>query len=153
MSYTALHANDTEREIDRLERELTALKDRLKAARTEGAAASPRPPSARSVLTARRAREELISRELFADPAWDMLLALHDAEPEQGRISTTQLCIESAVPATTALRWLAKLEHLGFVVRTVDPLDARRIWVALSSSAREKMNVYFQALGGDLWPA
>jgi len=40
--------------------------------------------------------------ELFADPAWDMLLDLLQAEIAQLRVPVSSLCIAASVPATTA---------------------------------------------------
>ena len=50
---------------------------------------------------------------IFADPAWDMLLDLMEAEIEQPRVAVSSLCIAAAVPATTALRWLKTLTEPG----------------------------------------
>src|SRR3546814_1843272 len=42
-----------------------------------------------------------------SDPAWDMLLDLYLAAERNTRpVSISSLCIASAVPATTALRWI-----------------------------------------------
>ena len=60
----------------------------------------------RSVIRARRLRARYFSEEMFADPAWDMLLDLLQAELSQLRVPVSSLCIAAGVPATTALRWL-----------------------------------------------
>lgn len=60
----------------------------------------------RAVIRARRLRARYFSEELFADPAWDMLLDLLQAEIAHLRVPVSSLCIAAAVPATTALRWL-----------------------------------------------
>lgn len=60
----------------------------------------------RSVIRARRLRARYFAEELFADPAWDMLLDLLQAEIAHLRVPVSSLCIAAAVPATTALRWL-----------------------------------------------
>ena len=57
------------------------------------------------VIRARRLRARFFDEELFADPAWDMLLDLLQAEIAQHRVPVSSLCIAAAVPATTALRW------------------------------------------------
>jgi hypothetical protein len=59
----------------------------------------------RAVIRARRLRSRFFSEELFADPAWDMLLDLLQAEISHLRVPVSSLCIAAAVPATTALRW------------------------------------------------
>ena len=98
----------------------------------------------RSVIKARRAREAFLPAHLFADPAWDMLLELYAAELDQVRMATSNLCEASAVPATTALRWISTLEKESLIERQSDPLDARRIFVRLSSNGLRSMEAYFQ---------
>jgi hypothetical protein len=46
------------------------------------------------------------SAYLFADPAWDILIDLFIASEEDQRISVSSACIGSAVPTTTALRYI-----------------------------------------------
>ena len=100
----------------------------------------------RAILKSRRLREQHFDAGLFADPAWDMLLELYMAELGQYRISVSSLCASAAVPATTALRWMKTLEEKGLVMRHPDPSDGRRIFVALSDEAEQKMERVFGAL-------
>lgn len=97
----------------------------------------------RAVLKARRSRSQFFASELFADPAWDLLLQLYEAELRQQRVTVTTLCDGAGVPATTALRWITTLENKGLLTRSKDPLDGRRLFVRLSSDARDAMNGYF----------
>src|SRR5690606_9764038 len=69
----------------------------------------------RDLLRARRLRDEFLPGDLFADPAWDMLLDLFAARLEQERVSVSSLCIASAVPPTTALRWIRTLTEKGLL--------------------------------------
>lgn len=80
---------------------------------------------------------------LFGEPAWDILLDLFIAAKERKRLPVTSACIGSAVPATTALRWLTVLEEKGLIVRENDANDARRVFVRLSTDGYEKMVAYF----------
>jgi DNA-binding MarR family transcriptional regulator len=57
----------------------------------------------------------------------------------------TSACIGSAVPATTALRWISILERQGLLMREADPGDARRVYVRLSPRGYEAMLEYFSA--------
>ena len=100
----------------------------------------------RAVQSARRRRDALFGTELFADPAWDMLLELYAVHIEQQRVSVSSLCIAAYVPATTALRWVAKLEQEGLAVRVDDPRDARRTWIELSEAGIARMQRYFDLL-------
>ena len=58
----------------------------------------------RAVIRARRLRSRYFQEDMFADPAWDMLLDLLQAEIAQLRVPVSSLCIAASVPATTALR-------------------------------------------------
>jgi DNA-binding MarR family transcriptional regulator len=73
-----------------------------------------------------------------------MLLELYACELDQTRMSISNLCDASAVPATTALRWIGSLESEELIVRQSDPLDGRRVFVRLSSKAVSSMDAYFQ---------
>jgi DNA-binding MarR family transcriptional regulator len=98
------------------------------------------------VRQARRMRERFFGENLFADPAWDMLLDLYRAELAQHRICTTSLCLGSGTPVSTALRWLNALEKRGLVGRTRDPLDGRRYFVALTNKGLTAISGYFAAI-------
>lgn len=89
----------------------------------------------RAIIRARRRRDQLFGAELFADPAWDMLLDLAAARKEGRPVAVSSLCIAAAVPATTALRWIQTLTAAGLFVRHADPADRRRVFIALSDEA------------------
>jgi hypothetical protein len=101
----------------------------------------------RSLIRVRRLREQFFTRELFADPAWDMLLDLMAARLEQSRVAVSSLCIAAAVPATTALRWIRTLTEHGLFVRRQDPEDGRRVFIELSDPAAEALNAYLYTAG------
>jgi len=71
----------------------------------------------RSLIRVRRLRDQFFAKELFADPAWDMLLDLMASRLEQSRVAVSSLCIAAAVPPTTALRWIRTLTEQGLFVR------------------------------------
>lgn len=98
----------------------------------------------RAIIVKRRRRDSIFPPNLFGDPAWDMLLALYATSLEQQRIMTTKLCESSAVPPTTAFRWLRTLEEEGLIFKRGDPLDGRRVFVALSEKGKTMMEIYFQ---------
>lgn len=101
----------------------------------------------RAVIRARRLRERFFEADMFADPAWDMLLDLLQAEIAQLRVPVSSLCIAAAVPATTALRWLKTMTDQGLFVRRADPHDGRRVFVELSRGASLAMRRYFAEVG------
>jgi hypothetical protein len=101
----------------------------------------------RSVIRARRMRSRYFRDELFADPAWDMLLDLLQAEIAQLRVPVSSLCIAASVPATTALRWLKTMVSEGIFVRRADPHDGRRVFVELAPEASQALRRYFADVG------
>ncbi|SCW73680.1 DNA-binding transcriptional regulator, MarR family [Sphingobium faniae] len=103
------------------------------------------PQQVRDMLRVRRLRDEFLPGDLFADPAWDMLLDLFAARLEQDRVSVSSLCIASAVPPTTALRWIRTLTEKGLLQRQADPHDGRRIFIALADSAAAALTRWFAA--------
>lgn len=109
----------------------------------------PDPRLVHRIIRQRRLRERYFERELFADPAWDILLDLTAARAEHRRVSVTSLCIAAAVPPTTALRWIAQMTEMRILVREQDEEDKRRAFVALSDSAADAMARYFDELGKD----
>ena len=101
----------------------------------------------RQVIRARRLRARFFEEDLFADPAWDMLLDLLQAEIAQLRVPVSSLCIAAAVPATTALRWLKTMTDKGIFLRRADPHDGRRVFVELAPEASLAMRRYFAEVG------
>ena len=101
----------------------------------------------RNVIRARRLRANFLPEEIFADPAWDMLLDLLQAEIAQLRVPVSSLCIAAAVPATTALRWLKSMVAQGLFIRRADPHDGRRVFVELAPATSHALRRYFAEVG------
>lgn len=99
-----------------------------------------------AVIRARRLRSHYFSEELFADPAWDILLYLLHADLCQRRVSVSSACAASAVPTTTALRWLKSMEKQGLIHRRDDPLDHRRAYLELAPDTSLALKRYFWEL-------
>jgi DNA-binding MarR family transcriptional regulator len=99
------------------------------------------------VIRARRLRARYFDQELFADPAWDMLLDLMQAEIAQHRVPVSSLCIAAEVPATTALRWIKSMTDAGLFNRRADPHDGRRVFIELAPETSEAMRRYFHEVG------
>lgn len=88
----------------------------------------------------RRLRADLFDDpDLFGEPAWDILLDLAVHEGQGRPLSVTGACVGSAVAPTTALRWVNVLEKKGFIQRSPDPLDHRRVYLVLTQLGRAHM--------------
>ena len=101
----------------------------------------------RALIRARRLRSRYFDEELFADPAWDMLLDLLNAEISNMRVPVSSLCIAAAVPATTGLRWLKTMVQQGIFVRKADPHYGRRVFVELAPQSSQALRRYFADVG------
>jgi len=101
----------------------------------------------RSIIRARRLRGKYLPEDLFADPAWDMLLDLLQAEIVQHRVPVSSLCIAAAVPATTALRWLKTMTDRGLLNRRADPHDGRRIFIEMAPDTSRSLRQFFAEAG------
>jgi DNA-binding MarR family transcriptional regulator len=99
-------------------------------------------PLLRTLIRLRRMRGQHFQPALFADPAWDILLDLAAARIEGRMEAVSSLCIAAAVPATTALRWIAHMTEQALLVRKPDPTDGRRVFIALSDAAAAGMDGY-----------
>lgn len=100
----------------------------------------------RRSIVQRQQRYEHFGNELFFDPAWDIILTLAYAEVEQRRVSTTELCAASAVPVTTALRWISNMTTQGALTRRPDPFDRRRVYVELSEATSKSVSQYIHSI-------
>ncbi|WP_205481043.1 MarR family transcriptional regulator [Sphingomonas arenae] len=105
------------------------------------------PDAVRAIIRARRLRSKFLPEDLFADPAWDMLLDLLQAEIVQHRVPVSSLCIAAAVPATTALRWLKTMTDRGLVNRRADPHDGRRIFIEMAPATSRSLRQFFAEAG------
>ena len=101
----------------------------------------------RTIIRARRLRANHLPADLFADPAWDMLLDLLQAEIVQHRVPVSSLCIAASVPATTALRWIKSMTDRGILKRRDDPHDGRRVFIELSKQTSIALRHYFAEVG------
>lgn len=104
----------------------------------------------REIIKKRRLRERFFDAELFADPAWDILLDLKAAGLEGQNVSVSSLCIAAAVPPTTALRWITAMTENGLLARRQDPDDARRVFIELSDETNAKLDDYFAAANAQI---
>ncbi len=107
----------------------------------------PDPRLVRRIIRQRQLRSRFFEGDLFADPAWDMLLDLTAARAEHARVSVTSLCIASGVPPTTALRWIGQMTESGLLQRVEDDTDRRRAFIALTDGAADTMARYFADIG------
>jgi DNA repair protein RadC len=100
--------------------------------------------NARATLRRRLLRRQLIGAvELFGEPAWEMLIDLFIHQAEGKPLSTSDLCVTSTLPMSSALRLVQKLCDAGLVDRSPDLMDARRSFVRLRPDTAHRLQAYF----------
>ncbi|MFM9934944.1 MAG: winged helix DNA-binding protein [Novosphingobium sp.] len=103
---------------------------------------------ARSLYDARRRRDAASSvKGLFGEPGWDILLDLYIARKMRTALQVSSVCAGAGVPSTTILRWIARLEREGLVVRVADREDARRRYVSLTAKGLKLTDGLIDAIG------
>jgi Fic family protein len=80
---------------------------------------------AERIYRARRDRERVFDDEIFADPAWDLLLDLFVRSSRNEQVSISSACHAASVPEATALRYLKALTEKNYVERISHPNDRR----------------------------
>jgi len=89
-------------------------------------------------ITKRRSR--LVSAaNLFADPAWFILLDLLVRQHQGLKTSVSSACHASFSPVTTALRHIAILTERNIIQRQYDPVDHRRVYLELTDETKEEI--------------
>ena len=142
------------RQIDDLESRIgppsatpSQFADRNGGYQAEGPAGEPASPSHfRNLLRARRQRDDFFPSDLFAEPCWDMMLDLMAARLAGQQVSVSSLCAAAAVPPTTALRWIRMLTERGVFIRSADPADGRRIFIALAKETADGLVRWHQSV-------
>jgi predicted transcriptional regulator len=98
------------------------------------------------LIRIRALRDGYFPKDLFCDPAWDMVLDLTLAHLAGKQISVSSLCVASGVPATTALRRIDDLVDRGLAKRLKDQSDGRRVFVALTDEGLKRITGFLDAL-------
>lgn len=89
-------------------------------------------------ITKRRSR--LVSAaNLFADPAWFILLDLFVRQHQGLKTSVSSACHASFSPVTTALRHIALLTERNIIQRQYDPVDQRRVYLELTDETNDEI--------------
>jgi len=100
---------------------------------------------ASKTYSVRRIRSRFFPEDLFADPAWDILLLLYGVEQSRERLSVSAVAASIGTPQTTALRWIEKLEREGMLIRQKHPTDRRVSLLSLSEECVKRMDRFFDS--------
>ena len=93
---------------------------------------------ARHLFNERRLRDRAFDSRLFGEPGWDILLDLFASDSEEKPVSASSAALAASVPATSGLRYLARLEKTGLIARTPGR-HRRSVIIGLTQEGRERM--------------
>jgi CheY-like chemotaxis protein/predicted transcriptional regulator len=96
------------------------------------------------------ARREVFHEDRLQESSWEMLSELMSTEFAGRRISVSGLCLAAGCPVTTALRRIDELIELGLIAKEQDPADARRQYVRLTDSGRQRMEQFLWRVSNQL---
>lgn len=94
-------------------------------------------------IQAWQARTFYLPREIFVDPAWNMLLELYLAQLKNKRMSSETLYSLSGTSGSAAVRWLKVLESQRLIICMAEPENTDREFVELSSNGEFALRSYF----------
>ena len=94
---------------------------------------------AENLYRIRRRRDALMTSrfgtDIFADPAWDIILDLYIHNSNNKDVCVTSACAAAMVPITTALRYITVLSDRGMIERSKNQKDGRSYLLRLSPEA------------------
>lgn len=101
-------------------------------------------PALARYLEARRVRATLFGQNLFSDPAWDILLALYQAELEGGALTLEQLSETLRLSMSVVVGQVGTMERRGLLdEHRTSPNSRRRRAIRLSPLAMDAMASWF----------
>jgi hypothetical protein len=88
---------------------------------------------------AKRRSQFVAAENLFADPAWFILLDLFVRQHSGLDTGVSSACHASFSPVTTALRHIAIMTERNIIVRRFDPRDQRRVYLELTEETKQEI--------------
>ncbi|MBU3077280.1 hypothetical protein [Sphingomonas quercus] len=104
--------------------------------------------TARHLLEERRRRAALFGEDLFANPAWEIMLELFLASETHVRAPLARVGSAAGVPAAAARRWVDLLEERGLLRKIPDREAPDCMTVALTTEVQERMRAYLRESAG-----
>jgi DNA-binding MarR family transcriptional regulator len=102
--------------------------------------------TARQTMKARAAVAQHLPETVMRDSAWDVMLELFVNGEEGGLVFVKHLILATGQAPATAIRVIDRLEGANLLRRYRDPLDHRRIVVAVTEKGRDAMRAVLRKL-------
>ena len=84
----------------------------------------------------------MLGGDLFADPAWDILLQLYAASLGGRSLRLSDLA--ASTPRSTVARWIALLEERALIACELDGFNANELRIELAPVGQTKMSALFR---------
>jgi DNA-binding MarR family transcriptional regulator len=98
----------------------------------------------RTIIAARWLRRDFLGIDV-GDPEWSLMLELYAARLEGRQVHQTGLSVAAGVPQSTALQATRRLVESGLFATRPDPSDGRKLLLALTAPAAERIRAYLIA--------
>jgi len=138
------------RDVEDLSRLLGKLREQPETKQEHGGApgskASGLEQRAQRMLEERQRRAAIFGPQMFAEPAWDMLLILY-AGGNSRRQTQGSLGDLAGASKSTAMRWIDFLIARKLVQRQEHPTDKRLNFVSLTETGRGLLELYLSETG------
>ena len=103
--------------------------------------------TARRAYAERKSRSKMIgSKEIFGEPAWDLLLDLFIHQSNDEDLTVKSACLHVETSENTTLRWLRVLEHNGLLKSHIDPANPEQQLIHLTPAGYEGMIRYLKSV-------
>ncbi|MDB5714418.1 MAG: hypothetical protein JWO15_1815 [Sphingomonadales bacterium] len=99
---------------------------------------------AERIYRSRRHREQIFKDDIFADPAWDILLDLFVKTQHGEQVNISSACHAAGVPEATALRYLKALTEKEYVERILHDSDRRSTILRLTDLGTDLMKQWLE---------
>lgn len=100
---------------------------------------------ASQIYAARRLRDKFFPSVFFGEAAWDILIELFILDLQDRRSTVKRACAASAIPHTTALRWISILFDEKLISRSTERGDRRVVWLSLTPKGNEAIRGFILA--------
>lgn len=132
--------NQLERMLRAVDAEADNVDVQVEAPERSNAAMAIAVKKAADLIEITKRRSRLVSAaNLFADPAWFILLDLFVRQNAGLQTSVSSACHASFSPVTTALRHIAILTERKIIQRQYDPVDQRRVFLELTEATKTEI--------------
>jgi hypothetical protein len=103
--------------------------------------------AAQRAVRDRGARSDFVgSKDIFGEPAWDILLDLFIRQTNEKQVSARAAMMHAGAGPSTVVRWLSVLEQNDLIETSPDPSDSKQRLIRLTPGGYEGMLRYLETI-------